>query len=55
MTDGQMHRKIMLLLHTLTMWGSDVASVMNKWTDAWQVGRTDVCSDGGIHNIPNAF
>ena len=27
-TDGWIHRKIMLLLHTLTMGGSDVASLV---------------------------
>ena len=29
-TEGQMHRKIMLLSHTLTMRGSDVASLLNS-------------------------
>ena len=26
--DGHTHRKIMLLSHTLTMWGSDAASLV---------------------------
>ena len=27
-TEGWMHRKIMLLLHILTMWGNDQASLI---------------------------
>ena len=48
-TDGQMDRKIMLLSHTLTTWGSHVASlvefppsglgdsVTDRWTDGWKI------------------
>ena len=53
MNDRWMHRKIMLLLHTLTMRGSDVASLVefrpvvlgDSVTDR-QDGR------GGVHKIP---
>ena len=40
-TDGQMHRKIMLLSHTLTMRGSDVASLIEFCPVVKEDGQTD--------------
>ena len=60
-TDGGTHRKILLLSHTLTLRGSDVASLVGPPRDLGGDSMMDRRTDGrtdegvGVYNIPITF